>query len=102
KDECRRSTDLAAPYGGEEFATILPATPANDLPLLAENIRRAVEALKLAHPASSASPFVSISLGGASIVPQMPQLATGLVEAADKALYAAKRAGRNRAAFDPA
>jgi two-component system chemotaxis family response regulator WspR len=102
RDGCRRSTDLAARYGGEEFAAILPLTPASDLPLLAENLGRSVEALGLAHPASSAGPLVTISIGGATMVPQMSSMVSALIEAADKALYRAKDAGRNRAAFaDP-
>ena len=99
-DECKRSTDLAARYGGEEFATVFPATPAGDMPLLAEKLRNAIEALKLAHPASSTGAFVTISLGGASTVPEKAGTPATLIEAADKALYQAKRAGRNRAAFD--
>ena len=102
KEQCRRATDLVARYGGEEFATIFPATPARDLPSLAERLRGAVEALKLAHPASDSGPFVTISLGGASTTPQLFAAPASLVEAADKALYRAKRAGRNRAAFDTA
>jgi two-component system chemotaxis family response regulator WspR len=100
KAACKRSTDLAARYGGEEFAAVLPETPAGDLPQLAENIRHAVEALHLAHAASSAGPVVTISLGGASVVPNPSQSLASLIEAADKALYRAKRSGRNRAAFD--
>jgi two-component system chemotaxis family response regulator WspR len=99
RDGCRRSTDLAARYGGEEFAAILPLTPASDLPLIAANLGRSVEALRLTHPASSGGPFVTISIGGATIVPQTSSTVSELIEAADKALYRAKRAGRNRAAF---
>jgi two-component system chemotaxis family response regulator WspR len=99
KDGCKRSTDLAARYGGEEFAAILPVTPASDLPLLAENLRHAVESLGLAHPASSTGRFVTISIGGATVVPQTSQALAELIDAADKALYRAKHAGRNRAAF---
>jgi two-component system chemotaxis family response regulator WspR len=99
KDGCKRSTDLAARYGGEEFAAILPGTLASELPFLAENLRRSVEALRLAHPASSTSPFVTISIGGATVVPQTSQALAELIDAADKALYRAKHAGRNRAAF---
>jgi two-component system chemotaxis family response regulator WspR len=99
KDGCKRSTDLAARYGGEEFAAILPVTLASELPALAENLRRGVEALRLAHPASSTSPFVTISVGGATVVPQVSHAVTELIDAADQALYRAKHAGRNRAAF---
>jgi two-component system, chemotaxis family, response regulator WspR len=98
-DGCRRSTDLAARYGGEEFAAILPLTPAGDLPFIAERLGRSVEALRLPHPASSTGPFVTISIGGATIVPQFSSILAEFIEAADRALYRAKHAGRNRAAF---
>ena len=83
----------------DQFAAILPVTLASELPFLAENLRRSVEALRLAHPASSTSPFVTISIGGATVIPQTSQTLAELIDAADKALYRAKHAGRNRAAF---
>jgi two-component system, chemotaxis family, response regulator WspR len=98
KQSCRRSTDLAARYGGEEFAIILPETPFAEVQRLGDKVCQAVEALSLPHSASSAAKCVTISLGGATTIPQHGGAFPPLVDAADKALYEAKRAGRNRAA----
>jgi len=92
----RRPADLAARYGGEEFALILPNTPAEGALHLAETIRSAVSSLEIPHPHSSASAFVTLSLGVACIVPSPDTDPTGLLSAADRALYAAKEQGRNR------
>ena len=97
KQSCRRSTDLAARYGGEEFAVILPATPFIEIGRLGEKLCQAVEALNLPHGASSTGKHVTISVGGATMIPHHGESFVPLVDAADKALYEAKRAGRNRA-----
>jgi two-component system chemotaxis family response regulator WspR len=99
-ESCKRSTDLAARYGGEEFVVIFPATPANDLRAIAEAVRASVEALAIPHRASKVGPFVTISMGVASAVPQQSQSSATLIESADKALYAAKFTGRNRVVSD--
>jgi len=98
KQGCRRSTDLAARYGGEEFAVVLPETPFAEIQRLGEKICQAVEALGLPHSASSAGKCVTISVGGSTTVPQHGEAFSQLVDTADKALYEAKRAGRNRVA----
>lgn len=91
-----RSTDLAARFGGEEFALILPGTPVAGTQYLGEKLCRDVEALCIAHSASSVGEYVTISVGGASIVPQRGDSSLLLLEAADAALYEAKRMGKNR------
>lgn len=97
QESCKRLTDLTARYGGEEFAVILPLTPFEDLPLIGERLCRSIEALNIPHSGSSAAKFVTISVGGATAVPEQTHSYSSLVAAADGALYAAKRAGRNRA-----
>jgi len=97
KQSCRRSTDLAARYGGEEFAVILPATPFIEIGRLGDKLCQAVEALNLPHGASSTGEHVTISVGGATMIPRHGESFVPLVDAADKALYEAKRGGRNRA-----
>ncbi|HEY2000547.1 PleD family two-component system response regulator [Paraburkholderia sp.] len=91
-----RPGDLAARFGGEEFAVVLPSTPVSGIKQLAERIRAEVEALELPHVNSSTGQFVTISIGGASVMPTPGSAITSLIEAADLALYRAKRAGKNR------
>ena len=97
KQSCRRPADLAARYGGEEFVVILPETPFAEIQRTAEKLCHAVEALSLAHSVSTAGKCVTVSVGGATTIPQRADSFFPLVDAADKSLYEAKRSGRNRA-----
>lgn len=97
KETFRRPKDLAVRMGGEEFVVVLPHTPAKELAVLAERAVLAVEALNLPHIASPVADHVTISVGGSTRMPERDEFAFSLVEAADKAMYEAKRAGRNRA-----
>ncbi len=91
----RRPYDLAARYGGEEFVLVMPSTDATAAACIAEAARARVEAAGLAH-ARSACGVVTLSVGGATIVPESEGGMRSVVEAADQALYQAKRTGRNR------
>jgi diguanylate cyclase (GGDEF)-like protein len=92
--ETIRGTDLAARYGGEEFALMLPETEQPDALSLAEKIRSIVEDTPIETPAGTIRVTVSIGVG---TVPQSRiRTAKDLVVAADKALYRAKRNGRNQ------
>ena len=95
RDNVRRAADLAARFGGEEFAVVLPSTAASGALEIAETIRRAVAAADFGHlvPGGYA---VSVSIGVASTVPMSGSGAGALVHSADAALYQAKRNGRNR------
>ena len=93
-----RLAGLAARFGGEEFAVVLPGASAGSLRLLAEKIRSTVEALKLPHANSPTYPYVTISVGGASVVPTSQVDMSSLIEAADRQLYRAKDDGKNRVA----
>jgi diguanylate cyclase (GGDEF)-like protein len=90
-----RAADCAARYGGEEFALLLPGMTAEEAFNVAETIRGKVERLP------DALATLTISVGVASLVPLVTMESSLLVEAADKALYAAKAAGRNRAVIAP-
>ena len=93
---CRRQTDLAARCGGEEFAIVLPDTKAEDARLIAEKVREAIANLMLPHPASPVAPILTVSIGVATSTREWFSTPEVLAAAADQALYAAKKAGRNR------
>jgi diguanylate cyclase len=89
-----RAGDCAGRYGGDEFAIILPGTRASDALAIAERIREQAESVRLRHlPAL----HLTSSLG---VAPARPQHRTvrEWTDAADTALYAAKKSGRNRVA----
>jgi diguanylate cyclase (GGDEF)-like protein len=91
--ECVREIDLPARWGGEEFGIVLPGTDLEGAARLAERMRRALERRTILAP--DGSPVkVTVSLGVAAF----PECARGddLVAATDRALYEAKRAGKNR------
>jgi diguanylate cyclase (GGDEF)-like protein/PAS domain S-box-containing protein len=91
-----RPGDVVARYGGEEFAILLPNTPETGALIIAERIRHAVRLLRIEHDASRHK-IVTISLGVASLVPQRQvHRPKDLIGAADRALYEAKGAGRDR------
>jgi diguanylate cyclase (GGDEF)-like protein len=91
----RRPTDLAARFGGEEFALLLPDTDSTGACEIAEAARLAISGLQLKHPDSSVSPWLTISAGVATATLGMWNTEKELVAAADRALYAAKASGRN-------
>jgi diguanylate cyclase (GGDEF)-like protein len=85
---------VVARYGGEEFALLLPGLTLNRAKALAEEARKSIEDLMITH-AEAPCGLVTISIGVESLVPRKGQPASDLLEAADDALYAAKRNGRN-------
>lgn len=96
KQVLSRPQDLAARYGGEEFVCLLPDTNSDGATHVAEQTLQEVRSLKLEHAASSISDVVTVSLGVATLVPDMQSNPEQLLEAADTQLYAAKDAGRAR------
>ncbi len=96
----RRPTDLAARYGGEEFAVILPNTPMDGARFVAQMICEKILGLEIPHRDSESSQWVSLSVGVASVIPAQGESSElgqqNLIEASDRALYAAKQGGRNR------
>jgi diguanylate cyclase (GGDEF)-like protein len=89
--QAMRKSDVAARYGGDEFAVMLPDTDAYGAFVEAERIRRAVEQIRLDQPH-----VLSVSVGTATFPAPCTRSQTDLMRQADQALYAAKTAGRNR------
>jgi diguanylate cyclase (GGDEF)-like protein len=93
-----RATDLVARYGGEEFAIVLPATDAAGAAHVAERLRSGVE--ELAIPRSAQGDVLTVSVGVATAAPPSAEGdVRALVARADRAMYRAKRQGKNRVAF---
>lgn len=86
-----RSIDLLARWGGDEFAALLPRADGDQAIACAERLRTAV------HEAALAGGLITLSVGAAA-APEHGRDPDALIHAADQALYAAKRAGRNRVA----
>lgn len=90
-----KGKDLAARYGGEEFVAVLPSTDLDGAVIVAENIRKAIQAKELLKRSTNEKlGRITASFGVAAFTPQ--DNAMSLIERADRCLYAAKRAGRNR------
>lgn len=92
----RREDDLAARYGGEEFVLLLPFTDLIGAQRVASTVQKALAELAIPHKKSQVNPFVTCSMGIATLVPCMELVRSELVEMADVALYRAKKNGRNR------
>jgi diguanylate cyclase (GGDEF)-like protein len=90
---CRQS-DLAARYGGEEFVVALPNTDERGSAVVAENFRKAISNIPgLMSPLTASIGVATYRPGGESL--PLPRLLRELISRVDKALYAAKSAGRN-------
>jgi len=92
----KRSSDVFARYGGEEFAAILPNTDAAGAIAVAESMRQAIRDLAIPHEQSDVSAIVTVSMGIATVIPSLGTSPDELVAKADRALYDAKRQGRDR------
>ncbi|MDJ0519901.1 MAG: diguanylate cyclase [Trichodesmium sp. MO_231.B1] len=88
-------TDLVCRYGGEEFGIILPNTNLDEALRRAELIRREIKNLQISHAYSKTSPYVTVSLGVSSIIPNFQLSPRTLLIDADQSLYKAKEQGRN-------
>jgi len=104
----QRGGDLAARFGGEEFVVLLADTGGQAAQQLAERLRAAIAAVAIDVESSSEPARVTVSIGVATFDARSGEPSFGaapkpatLVAAADRALYAAKAAGRNQVAFEP-
>ncbi len=95
-DCVRHPPDFVARFGGEEFACVLPHESLDGAKVVAQRMLDRVRALAIPHTQSTSAPCVTVSLGGATIMPTRILRPASLVTAADANLYQAKKAGRNR------
>ena len=93
-----RAGDLVARYGGEEFACLLPGTGADGARTIAERLLDTVNDLEIPHAWSNVTGKVSISAGVGTMIPSGDAEPEELMKTADRLLYEAKNAGRNRVA----
>lgn len=99
KSRVGRPSDIVARYGGEEFIVLLPETAWEGAEVVAGRLKRAIEDLAIRHTARPASRYITVCVGVAAALPERLSEKRALVNAADKALYRAKRQGRNRVAL---
>ena len=90
----KRQPDLVARYGGEEFAVVLPNTALTGAKHVAQVIQTSVQELKIEHRLSTVSPYLTVSLGIATVTSTTGGSPQELIIAADRGLYQAKSEGR--------
>jgi diguanylate cyclase (GGDEF)-like protein len=93
-----RAEDVLARYGGEEFAVLVREIPPPGVMVLAERMRKAVEELRV--EATGGPISITISIGAMTMRGTAALIEKGLIDAADRLLYRAKAAGRNRTCGD--
>lgn len=92
---------LVARYGGEEFSVVLPNADPHKTAIVAETIQRNLYRSAISHGYSPLSPFLTVSMGMVSLIPTSSLTIEEFIDRADKALYVAKKQGRNQAvSFD--
>jgi diguanylate cyclase (GGDEF)-like protein len=92
-----RASDLVARFGGEELVVVLAETELAGAAIVAERIRSSIERLRIPHAPAATHDVVTVSIGIAAVDDASETLGNALLADADRALYRAKRAGRNRA-----
>jgi diguanylate cyclase (GGDEF)-like protein len=92
----RRDGDLVARYGGEELIAVLPGTDRTHAERVAQDLITAVTSLRIAHDTSRSADCVTVSVGVATVNPTPESSHEAAIRVADRALYAAKDAGRDR------
>lgn len=96
RDGLRQGSDMLARYGGEEFVLVLPATDLEAGIVVAERLQADVSRARLTNGGSPFEQRLTVSIGVSASEPWMGGTASAALDAADQALYEAKRRGRNR------
>jgi len=96
KENIRTDRDMVARYGGEEFAVILPHTDCKEAKSIAQRIMEDIQDLRIMHTTSRVADELTVSIGITTMVPDPAHDVSAIIDTADKALYDAKRSGRNR------
>ncbi len=96
KKTVHRPADLVSRYGGEEFVMVLPDTTLEGAVAVANKVLNSIRSLNIPHADAGDQDRVTLSMGVATLVPAENESPEMLIEIADKALYRAKEAGRNR------
>jgi diguanylate cyclase (GGDEF)-like protein len=91
-----RKVDVASRYGGEEFSILMPQTTLQEAGVIADRVRRKISGTTFTHGKSQPLGAVTVSIGLSALSPTLDS-AEAIVRAADRALYHAKRQGKNRA-----
>ena len=95
KEIILRPSDMAARYGGEEFALLLPGIDIEGAETVGERARLAILDLQIKHEYSDIADYITMSLGGAMMIPTQDNSPADLIALADQTLYKAKENGRN-------
>jgi diguanylate cyclase (GGDEF)-like protein len=96
REQVRRPADTLARYGGEEFVALLPRTSREGARAVAESFHAAIDRLRIPHAPAPQYDHVTLSVGVATLIPDPHGDPENLIRSADRALYEAKRQGRNR------
>ncbi len=96
EESLTRPADLAARFGGEEFACVLPETDQEGAELIAQRVHKSLARLAIPHAYSPIGSFITISIGVTTTVPDQSSSMDQFIKSADEMLYEAKKSGRNQ------